>query len=1099
MRNAVAPHGEPPTRQHPCGTFRGKMLEVGVLGPLVLALDGVTVSLNRARERALLSILVVESGRTVSSDRMIEALWGDQLPSRPLAALQTAVSRVRRSIGALVIVTGSGGYAFDPSAASVDAERFERLVHSAHRAEPDRALGLLDEALALWRGTPYSEFEYEDFVTPEVTRLQELRLSALEQRAKSLLNLGRHEEMIPELSALVARHPMREPLWAHLMVALYRSGRQTDALAAYRSIRKNLIEGVGLEPGPLLRRTEERILTQDPTLEAGHTPTPSRVESSVSQRLWVPNAMTSMIGRDREASLVKEQLAHSRLVTVTGPAGVGKTRLVLEVAHDVIDDYEDGAAFVGIDALDDSWTVGDIARYAVDGLPDSVPLADWVADILHGRSLLLVLDGCERLTDELAPILARLLERCRGVAILASSRRRFGIGGEAVVSLQPLPLPQPGELHSPATDLFIQRAPSMNPERPPDPETMNVVGRIASALDGLPLAIELAASRSGYLPLADLADQLEDRTDLLTSRDPTAQPKRRGLSAAIATSWDLLEPGHQQLLLAVSVLRTPWGFDDAARMLDPPGTIEVVERMVLDLVDRSLLLPGRSTTPESRTSFTMLRPIRDFIAAQGGDGRAPTLRWRHAEIFQSIAAQFGARHEWGGEWGSTVEVEERLSDIEDALSWLAEHDKPAGLRMACNLGMLWTFGERRSEGERHLRTLLPEANVDSRWVALGLFLLGSMIRPGGFSLLESVGLTTFEDRWRDRRRLGADGAARTRESADLLTEALAMWARLDIEPHRYARVELARSLATAGDYAGAERVLGTHHQGGDQDVACFAELVLARIALARGDLDAALGHAGHVACRDTGTLQVFRADTAARLALARLDWAGAAQSLGELLVRHSDAGNLPAAAVIHLHLSVLSATRGNSDAVRHHAGRALELGRRFGISRIEPLVRLAQGWAHFVDRDYEMSLEYTAHSVALSERLGDTYGVGIAKVGSGIVLNHAGNPQEAVRHFRHALGLTTGQPGSAQTYAASLFHLANSYHLLGRSLDAGRLLGAESEARAAVRTFLAPGWAEGIDPYHTLEEELGPDRFTALLEEGRLMQREDVMALALSE
>ncbi len=1075
------------------------MLEVGVLGPLILAVDGVPVTVNRARERALLVMLVAESGTTVSSDRMIEALWGEKLPSRPLAALQTAISRVRQSVGTQAIVTDPGGYALNTSVANIDATRFEELVHSARGAEAEHAAGLLDEALALWRGTPYSEFEYEDFAISEVTRLQELRLTALEERAKALLDLGRHDEMVSELSALVVGHPLRETLWALLMVALYRSGRQTDALAAYQSIRKTLAEEVGLEPGPLLRRTEERILTQDPTLELGHTAVSSRREQAVPRRLWLPSAVASMVGREHEFSLVKDLLASSRLVTVTGPAGVGKTRLVLEVAHGVRNDFEDGAAFLGIDSLDDAWTVSDVARYAVDGLSDSAPVADQVADLLHGRSLLIVLDGCERLTDELAHTLVKLLERCRGVTILASSRRRFGVSGESAFMLQPLPLPQPGELRSPATDLFIRRAPSMGAELPLDPTTMNVVARIATALDGLPLAIELAASRSAYLPLGELADQLEHRTDLLTNRDPTAHPKRQSLRAAIATSWDTLEPEHQELMLAVSGFRTPWGFEDAARMLDPPGAPDEVERAVLDLVDRSLLLPGREAGPESKASFTMLRPIREFVAALEGDRRAPALRRRQAEIFQSIAARFGATHEWGGTWASTGEVDERLADIEDALNWLTEHDPPAALRMACNLGMLWTFGERRHEGERHLRTLLSLVKDDSRSVATGRFLLGSLIRPGGFSLLEAVGFTTFEDRWRDRHRFRDDDAARTQESIDLLAEALTTWGRLDLEPHRYARVELARSLATAGDFDAAEHALATRARGSDHDVVCFAEQVLARIALARGTLDVALEHAGHVACRDTGTLQIFRDDTKARIALARLDWEAAARHLAELLAHHTAAGNLAAAAIIHLHLSVLSATRGDSDAVRHHAGRALELGRRFGIPRIEPLVRLSQAWAYFVEGDYETSLEYTAHSIALSERLGDTYGVGIATAGLGIVHNHAGNPKDAVLSLRGALSLTTDRPGSAQTVAASVFHLANSYYLLGRTVDAARLLGAEGNARMAVRTFLAPGWAEGIDPRRALEEALGTERFNALLEEGCGMWRKAAMELAFSD
>ncbi len=1075
------------------------MLEIGVLGPLLLAVDGVPLTVNRARERAVLSLLAAESGRAVSADRMIDGVWGEKLPTNPLAALQTAVSRLRRAVGADVIVTGPGGYALNPSAVRIDVDSFEELVNAARGAGAELAASKLDEALALWRGAPYDEFEYQDFVQSEVARLDELRLAALELRALALLGLGRHDELVSELQALVVKHPLRETLWAHLMVALYRSGRQADALAAYQSIRNTLIEQMGLEPGPLLRRTEERILTQDPALESGPTISPARVESAVPQRLWLPSAISPMLGREDELRLVKEMLRSSRLVTVTGPAGVGKTRLALEAAHEVIDDFEDGVVFIGVDALDDSWTIGNIARYAADGLTDEAPVEDQIVDLLRGRCHLIVLDGCERLTSDLAGALTTLLERCREITILASSRQRFGVNGEAILMLRPLPLPQPGESRSPATDLFIQRAPSLNPEDL-DPATVEDLARITSALDGLPLGIELAAARSAYLPLSELAEQLEHRTDLLASRNPTAPPRHQSLRAAIATSWDALEPEHQELLLAVSTLSTPWGFEDAARMLDPPGTAEEVERAVLDLVDRSLLLPGRVSGPETKASFTMLRPIREFAAAAlENDIRAPAFRRRHAEIFQSIAARFRANHDWGAEWGTTSEVEERIADIENTLNWLTEHDANAGLRMACNLGMLWTFGERRHEGERHLRALLSLVKDDSRSVATGRFLLGSLIRPGGFSYLEAIGFTTFEDRWHDRHRFRADDAARTQESVDLLTEALATWGRLGLEPHRYARVELARSLATAGDFEAAERVLGAIPPDAARDVICFKKQVLARIAVARGEFDVALEHAGDATCEHAGTLQVFQEDTKARIAIARLDWEAAARHLETLLAHHTSVGNLPAAAIIHLHLGIIAASSGDSATGRHHAGRALELGRRFGISRLEPLVRLTQASAHFADADYPSAIEYASHSIALSERLGDRYGIGLARVGLGVAYNQVGNPKDAVSSLRMALGQTTHRPGSAQTDAGGFFHLANSYYLLGRTADAARLLGAESQARLGVQTFIAPGWADDIDPRHALEDALGPDRFATLFEEGRGMWRKAAFELALAE
>ncbi|MFL6222801.1 MAG: AfsR/SARP family transcriptional regulator, partial [Actinomycetes bacterium] len=589
-------------------------MEFGILGPLEVRHGPGLLRVPGAKERALLADLLVHAGRVVSADRLVEDLWGDDPPGNPANTLQGRVSALRRALGpagAGLVVTRPPGYVLEADPGQVDAARFERLVAKAGRAAGDAAAGPLQDALGLWRGPALAEFADQPWAQAEAARLEELRLGAVEALVELRLAAGDHTGLVGELEGLVAEHPTRERLRGQLMVALYRSGRQADALEVYQATRAVLAGELGIDPSPELQRLQQAILVQDPALEAA---TPRQ-----QPRHNLPERLTSLVGRSEELREAAKLVEQHRLVTVTGPGGAGKTSLAVELARRLAAGYPDGVWLVELAALRDPALLGEVVAVTL-GLgeepagPGVAPpavterLASFVAD----KGLLLVLDNCELLVEACAGLARRLLQAGPAVRVLATSREVLGVPGEVVWPVPPLAVPAAPE-STPAvpgaavTDadgeapemlagydavrLFVERATAADPGFVLDSTSGPVVAELCRRLDGLPLAIELAAARVRALPPAELAARLGDRFQLLAGGGRATDPRQQTLRATIDWSWELLDDADRRLLRRLSVFSGGWTVAAAEAVCGGDG-LEPGEVLngLFRLVDRSLIV-----------------------------------------------------------------------------------------------------------------------------------------------------------------------------------------------------------------------------------------------------------------------------------------------------------------------------------------------------------------------------------------------------------------------------------------------------------------------------------------------------------------------------
>lgn len=438
--------------------------------------EGDPVAVPEVKVRALLAALLVHEGRPVSADRLIDGLWGDDLPGNPANALQAKVSQLRKALGRDRVVRQAPGYRLrlDETGDEVDADRFLSLVDRAGSAAgPRERAELLTEALELWRGPAYADFADEEFVRTAAQRLTEQRLAVREERAEALLESGDLTLLTGELADLVARHPLRERLRAVQLRALYRSGRQSEALASYAELRARLADELGLDPSPELAALHEAILRQAPALAptpaspAGAAPPPERPRSNL------PAPLTALVGRERSLAGIGQLLATERLVTLTGPGGVGKTRLAVEAARR-IQDAPDGVWLVEL--AGERGSVADLAQVvsaalglrddALSGPPGqgaaSAP-EQRLATALRDRRTLLVLDNCEQVVDSVARLTESLLSRAPHLRILATTQEPLCVTGETVHLVEPL---EPAD----AVRLFTARAAAASPaSRPTKP------------------------------------------------------------------------------------------------------------------------------------------------------------------------------------------------------------------------------------------------------------------------------------------------------------------------------------------------------------------------------------------------------------------------------------------------------------------------------------------------------------------------------------------------------------------------------------------------------------------------------------------------------
>jgi predicted ATPase len=610
-------------------------------------------------------MLVSRWGRVVSADELVEALWADTPPRHPTAALQSQVFRLRQQIAAASVrVDHDGsGYRLAADRDRVDAARFDDLVGRAHgrSSEPEIAVGLLDEALGLWRGRAYLEVADHAAVMTEAARLEELRADAAELRATLLLDLGEAIDASRSMERLIEEHPFRERPVSIRMRALAREGRHAEALSLFDAFRRMLRDELGLEPSPELRSVEGEILRHD------LPPVP---------RIGLPG--NSLVGREVELAEITSRLESARLVTLTGPGGVGKTRLALHAAARSSEQYPDGLWMCELAPVGEIDAVAPAVAAVLQLERDAEHTdAERIVQFLQSRRALLVLDNCEHVLDGARDLVAAILAHSPDVDIVATSRRRLGVEGEHVVAVNPLPVADWDDPDSPAVLLFVDRAKAARHDFTLSDANTTAVCELCRSVEGLPLAVELAAARTVSRTPAEILTEIAERLDRLG--DPLRSKERhRSIEAVVSWSYDRLRQPERDVFASASVFAG--GFTaDAAVVVTGVDRDEVVAA-VTSLVEHSLVAAHDAG---DSTRYAMLEPIRQFAEARlDRDGRRDHVRSRHAAWAAAWmeTADAGLRTAEEAGWARAVAAE--LGNLRAAHRWSLDHDPDTAMRIA---------------------------------------------------------------------------------------------------------------------------------------------------------------------------------------------------------------------------------------------------------------------------------------------------------------------------------------------------------------------------------------------------------------------------------
>ncbi|GLZ14889.1 hypothetical protein Acsp04_51240 [Actinomadura sp. NBRC 104425] len=741
----------------------------GVLGPVEVRVSGGPAVRLPPSVRALLARLALAPGRVVSVEQLVDALWGEDLPADAANALQIRVSKLRRALAGAgadgeVLVTRAPGYRLAVAADSVDAHRFEQLAGRARTQaaadETAASVASYEQALALWRGPALADAGDTEWARAERTRLEELRLGAVEDRLELLLRLGRHHEAVADLERLVAAHPLRERPHRLLMLALYRAGRQADALDVHRALRDRLLEDLGIDPSPDLQALAEAILRQQvppagrhPAAQGGPrppsgavTPAPGAGASAAPapgpgrpaarpaeaagggadaarHDVALPRRLSSLVGRQDDIATVLHHLRQASLVTLTGPGGVGKTTLALEAARRADAELAARVHLVRLAALPPGADV--TAHFAAElgatGETDAIS-AEAIAEHLAGARTVLVVDNCEHVVDSAAALVERLIQSCPDLRVLATSREALAVPGELQIAVSPLAVPDEAAdpqtiAEAAAVRLFLDRARAVNPSFTMDDATAAVVGSICRELDGMPLAIELAAARVKALPPAQIAARLRDRFSLLTGGPRTSEARHRTLRAVLDWSHELLTGPERGLLRRLAVFRGGWTLPAAEAVCGfaDIGPEEVAD-LLFRLIDRSLVVPDPAAG-----RFRLLATVHQYAAARLAEaGETDAVLRRHLDHYTRLAEEHSPRVRFDGDaWTLLKEEHDNLRAAMDHALQGAEDDPGPALRLACALIGFWNYGARH-EGVRALTALVDAGKGTTAARALAL-------------------------------------------------------------------------------------------------------------------------------------------------------------------------------------------------------------------------------------------------------------------------------------------------------------------------------------------------------------------------------------------
>ncbi|WP_433309795.1 BTAD domain-containing putative transcriptional regulator [Micromonospora sp. CA-269861] len=1028
-------------------------MRFGMLGPLeVWTAGGKPVRIPELKVRALLADLLVHDGRPVAAHRLIDDLWGDRLPANPASVLRSKMSQLRRALddaepGARDLVTHSpAGYALTVGDDAVDVGLFTELVGRARRAvHPRDRMALLTDALALWRGPALADFPDEAFVRPAVMRWSEARLIAQEEWAETALDLGRHADVLADLGDLVERHPLRERFRAARMRALYRCGRQAEALDEFRVFGESMRDELGLDPGPELVALHRALLRQDPAL-TGPATTPAPIEP---ERGNLPAPLTGLIGRDAAVADAARLLDAGRLVTLTGPGGVGKTRLAVAVAARIAPGLPAGVWMVEFTTVPRPAGGGRAPSAVIDAVAGTLGLrddgrsgsacgVDRLVAALRGRRLLLVLDNCEHVVEDVAELGRELLDACPDLRILATSRESLGVPGEVLVLVPPLAPPEAGtatvaELRrSSAAELFLARATASEPGFAPDDENAAAVATVCRRLDGIPLALELAATRVRTMGITELAARLDDRFRLLAAHRRGGPAHHATLRTMIDWSWDLIGADERALLRRLSVFTDGCALSSAEEVCaDLPAAGGVsradVAYLLGRLVDCSLVTLVENA---DGVRYRMLESVGAYCAERLREsGEDEAVRLRHGTCHAGLAeeADQNLRGPVQRRWLRRLDAEQ--ANLRAALAAAIQRgDAVLALRLACACAWYWVLRGHLGEGRRALAAAAAvpgEAPAGRRALAL----------------LWEAGMAA----------LGGD------DPHDLLCRAEAE-GQAGADPHAVARARwlLASALpedvtARPGD-GRLDGVLSDFRSLGDRWGAAAALSSLAWTALLRGDVAALRRDAERSLeeFRDLGDHWGVLQATNPLAALARMTgdsgraarlhrdalriarelglWPEVSYQLNELGRIALDAGDHAAAGDLHAQARRMAEEQSNL-ALEQFADLGLAITAR-RQSRWDAAEQLLHPW-----------LEWNRQA---------GWHAGVAAVGAelGFVAEQRGAADDALHRHREGFAAARDS-GDPRAVALALEGLAGAYRLAGDPVRAARLLGAADAARDA--------------------------------------------------
>ena len=832
-------------------------LEFRLLGPVEAVRDGDPLAVGGRRQRALLAILLMARGRVVPADVLSDALWAGEPPDGAATTLRSYVSRLRSVLGSDAPIIGStDGYAMSVLPERVDASRFQRLTDEGERALTAGAFGRaaerFGEALGLWRGRPFGELADDGPLRIEADRLEQRRLHAIERRIEAELELGGAAGVVEELETLISAHPYREGLWRRLMLALYRAGRQADALAAYKRARTVLRGELGVEPTEELKALERAILRQEVPPAKGR-PLPQEL----------PAPLTSFVGREAELGETADLLAESRLLTLTGVGGVGKTRLALELAARSLADFTDGACFVDLGSVTDGASVErEVARALDIREQPGMSLVAQLTDRLRSLELLLVLDNCEQMREACAELAQAVLSGSPHVRILATSRVVLGAPGEVDYAVPPLAIPPLGaggeELRrNESVALLMTRARASRPRFPTDDAVLVDAARICRDLDGIPLAIELAAARAKALSLDEIATRLDDRFRFLVSWRRLTPARHQTLKQVLDWSYELLAADERRLLGALSIFVGGFPLDAVAAIClggDEEAALERLQR----LVEASLVVPQERA---GATRYRLLETVRRYAATTLDDATATAMRRRHAEHFASLAVR--AEPELTGEHQAKwfTRLDEDHDDLRAALTQLErDGDAETLLRATVALTRFWYVRGHLAEARERLdRVLARSAELPAalRRRALTAAAAVALLQGDHDSAVPLAERSLAAARETGDVRLVANGlsnlgaivlaAGDDARAGTLLEEAVAIARTTDDERIlALALNNLADHALTVGDHAGAEPLfresLALLQRRGDTSNVARSLFNLGAVALRQGRVDEAGRH-----------------------------------------------------------------------------------------------------------------------------------------------------------------------------------------------------------------------------------------------------------------